>query len=96
MSTFGGFPNEIQIPGSESAPAEEEPGIDELERQAIDTIQKLVDREPDDSKSAVLAKILADLYKAVSDEQDTQMKMMGGDPKQMRQMAKASGGDGGY
>lgn len=82
---FGGM-----LPYDEAGGLESE-GLDPDEKSVIEALQVIVQKEPDDAKSAELAAIVAKLYKLLADEQDTQMKMLGGDPRQMRQMARASG-----
>jgi hypothetical protein len=70
-------------------------GLDPDEKQVIQLLEQITSNEPDDAKSAQLAKIVADLYKLLADEQDTQIKALGGDPKQMRAMGKAYAQQGG-
>src|SRR5512132_3569959 len=69
-----------------------EGGLDPDEKQVIQMLEAITSKEPDDAMSAQLADIVAKLYKLLADEQDTQMKALGGDPKQLRAMGKAYSG----
>lgn len=65
-------------------------GLDPDEKAVIQALEAITRDESDDAKSAQLAKIVADLYKLLADEQDAQMKAMGGDPRSLRAMSRAS------
>jgi hypothetical protein len=67
----------------------EEGGLDPDEKAVIQALEAITSKEPDDAKSAQLAKIVADLYKLLADEQDAKMSAMGGNPKQLRAVARA-------
>lgn len=86
------MPLDGMLPYDDSGQGVAAEGLDPDEKQAIDILTELVKSEPDDAKSAALADIVAKLYKLLSDEQDTQMKAMGGDPKTLRAMGKAYAG----
>lgn len=82
--------------GPNGAPAEgggmaDSGGLDPDEKAVIQALEEITSKEPDDAKSAELAAIIAKLYKLLADEQDTQMKAMGAEPKQMRALGKQYG-----
>ena len=77
-------PDEIDV-----TPAEEEESDEDLVRTAIQALEQAMQNESDDADSAVLAKVVQELYKLTSGQQDAAMNAMGGNPKQMRAMQKA-------
>lgn len=58
---------------------------------AIDHAQAAQQAEPDSAYSATLSKVVHELYKIQSDQQDGHINAMGGKPKEMRAMHRAYG-----
>lgn len=100
-------PEEIQIPpqgGGGGDPmggppaaggdAGGDPGPEEY-KAAIDTLQDLLTRETDNQLSAELSALINKMYSLVAGQEDIEMKMMGGDPKQLRGVQRASRGQAG-
>lgn len=71
-----------------------DPGPEEY-KAAIDILQDLLTRESDNQLSAELSALVNKMYSLVAGQEDVEMKMMGGDPKQMRGMNRATRGAGG-
>ena len=63
-------------------------------QDAIDSAQAALQGEPDSAISAKLAKIVQELYAVQADAQDSHISAMGGNPKDMRAMHRASGYQG--
>ena len=63
-------------------------------QDAIDSAQAALQGEPDSAISAKLAKIVQELYAVQADAQDSHISAMGGNPKDMRAMHRASGYSG--
>lgn len=81
------------LSGGGAAPAEEpEKDSDSLVSEAIKLLEQAIPLESDSADSKALSKALADLYAVVSSREDASMTAMGGNPKQLRSMARASGG----
>jgi hypothetical protein len=79
-------------PGAEAAPEGEPAGdAEESVRSAIDLLKEALANPvgDDDVENAIVAKVIAELSKMLGDMQDTQVKALGGEPKQMRAMGKA-------
>ena len=72
-------------------PNQGEESDEDLVKTAIEALQKAMNNESDDADSAVLAKVIQDLYKLTAGQQDQAIQAMGGQPKQMRGLAKAYG-----
>jgi predicted phage gp36 major capsid-like protein len=82
-------PDEIDVtpPGME----EEEESDADLLRVAIEALEKAQRNESDDADSATLAKIVHELYKLTSGQQDAEVAAMGGKPKETRALQRVYG-----
>jgi hypothetical protein len=106
-------PEQIQIPpdaGGGGAPGAAAPGGDDASGNtdehlavALDALKAALAAHEgdDDMQNSLIAKMISDISKMVGEQDNAAMQMMGGDPKQMRSMAKATGaagagGGGGY
>ena len=86
----GGPPDTIQVsPGGGMG---EEESDEDLVRTAIEALEEAMHNESDDADSAVLAKVVQELYKLTAGQQDAAIQAMGGQPKQTRALQKAYGG----
>lgn len=84
------LPMEGSAPAEQAAPSE--PGIDPDEQAILDSLQDILRDETDAARQQKLAKIIAELSALMAEEEDAQIKLMGGEPKQMRAMGRAYSG----
>lgn len=63
---------------------------EDLVTTAIEALQEAMQNEDDTAASATLAKVIQELYKLTSGQEDAAMSAMGGNPKTMRAMQRAN------
>lgn len=74
----------------QGAPAEQGGSTDEKFKQALELLQQVLQEEPDDQDSQILATVVQNLYKILASRQQEQDKLMGGNPGQMRALRRAA------